>query len=286
MARARNIKPSFFSNDELGEIEPVGRLLFIGLWTLCDHKGDLEWRSKRIKAQLLPYDECDIEQLAINLDKSGFIRFYSDGDKLYVRVLNFEKHQNPHKNEKAKGSEIPGYCDWMREVVDLEGLTINRDKSRQDRNDSTTDPADSLILNPESPVPESREATHAQLEKISSRGEHATPEQLDRLFDQTPPPDHRFAMTLDWKPNEKHLATRLMTMGINLKSQPPLLVSDSIAAFRNHQEANGRRNSQSAWVAQLANWIQRDVRRAESMPRAVGSDVPPLPRLRDFPEDD
>ena len=51
MPRARNIKPSFFSNDELAEIPPVGRLLFIGMWTLADYKGDFIWREKRVKAE-------------------------------------------------------------------------------------------------------------------------------------------------------------------------------------------------------------------------------------------
>ncbi len=150
MARARNIKPAFFNNDELAEIDPLGRLLFIGLWTLADHKGELEWREKRIKAQLLPYDNCDIKKLAINLDKSGFIRFYSDGDKTYIHVVNFSKHQNPHKNEREKGSEIPEFTESMRQVVDFKGLTINRDKSGLKREDYQTNPADSLNLIPDS----------------------------------------------------------------------------------------------------------------------------------------
>ncbi len=100
MARARNIKPAFFLNDDLAEQNcALGRLLFIGLWTLADYKGDLEWRAGRIKAQLLPYDECDIKQLAINLDKSGFVRFYSDGERILLNIPNFEIHQNPLKND-------------------------------------------------------------------------------------------------------------------------------------------------------------------------------------------
>lgn len=150
MARARNIKPAFFDNDELAELEPLARLLFIGLWTLSDFKGDLEWREKRIKKQLLAYDNCDIKKLAINLDKSGFIRFYSDGDKMYLNITNFDKHQNPHKNERLKGSEIPVYSESMRQVIDLKGLTINHDKSGLKRNDSDSNRADSLNLIPDS----------------------------------------------------------------------------------------------------------------------------------------
>lgn len=151
MARARNIKHAFFMNDDLAERNcPLGRLLFIGLWTLADYKGELEWRAGKIKAQLLPYDECDIKQLAINLDKSGFIRFYSDGDRVLLNIPNFEKHQNPHKNEKAGGSDVPNYTEAMRQVIDLTTLTINRDLSGLNQDRSHTNPADSLILNPDS----------------------------------------------------------------------------------------------------------------------------------------
>ena len=150
MARARNIKPAFFTNDELAEIPPLGRLLFIGLWNIADYKGCIEWREKRVKAQILPYDNCDIKKLAINLDKSGFIRYYSDSEKVYLKVVNFSVHQNPHKNERIKGSDIPDYSDDMRQLIDLKELAINRDKSGLKRNDSHTDRADSLILIPDS----------------------------------------------------------------------------------------------------------------------------------------
>lgn len=150
MPRSRNIKHSFFTNDELSDIEPLGRLLFIGMWTICNHRGEFEWREKKIKACLLPYDNCDIKKIAINLDKSGFIRFYSDGDKIYVKVVNFLKHQNPHKNERDKGSDIPEFSEDSRQLIDLTRVTINRDKSGENRDDSASDPADSCFLIPDS----------------------------------------------------------------------------------------------------------------------------------------
>jgi len=150
MARSRNLKPGFFSNDGMAENDPLGRLLFLGLTTLADHKGDIEWRPKRIKVQVLPYDDCDIQKLAINLDKSGFVRFYSVGDSIYLNIVNFEKHQNPHKNEIAKGSEIPAYSGNARQAVDLSTLTINRDKNGLNPDDSDSDPADSFNLIPDS----------------------------------------------------------------------------------------------------------------------------------------
>lgn len=150
MARARNIKHSFFINEDLADNDPLGRLLFIGLWTLADYKGDLEWKERTIKVQILPFDNCDIKKLAINLDKSGLVMFYSDQEKIYLHIPNFTKHQNPHPNERKKGSDIPEYSDSMRQAIDLKGLTINHDKSRQVSDESVSDNAESLILNPES----------------------------------------------------------------------------------------------------------------------------------------
>lgn len=150
MARARNIKPSFFTNDELAEIEPIGRLFFISLWSVADYKGELEWRPKKIKAQCLPYDDCNIEEIAINLDNSGFIRFYSEQGKNYVHIVNFCKHQNPHKNEREKGSEIPRYSENLRQAIDFKGITINRDKIDSNPDLNGTARADSCSLIPDS----------------------------------------------------------------------------------------------------------------------------------------
>ena len=105
MARARNIKPSFFANDDLAEIDPLGRILFIGLWTLADREGRLEDRPRRIKAEVLPYDDCDADQLLQDLHDHGFVlRYEVEGTKC-IQIVNFTKHQDPHYKEKA--SELP-----------------------------------------------------------------------------------------------------------------------------------------------------------------------------------
>lgn len=163
MARARNIKPSFFNNDELAELEPLARLLFIGMWTIADFKGCFEYKPKRVKVQLLPYDDCDIESLAINLDKSRFISIYSVQGQLYVKVLNFDKHQNPHKNERDKGSDIPDiseadflYCEKSINNNSLQNIENNRDKNGTTHDKNGSDRADSLNLIPDSPNTDTR----------------------------------------------------------------------------------------------------------------------------------
>ena len=154
MARARNIKPSFFTHDELANNDPLGRLLFIGLWTIADHKGDLEWRPKRVKAQLLPYDECNIELLAINLEKTGFIRFYSVNGCDYIHIVNFCRHQNPHKNEVAKGSDIPCFTDVAenKSIYAIDSNEENKESGKIEINHDKdgTNRADSFFLIPDS----------------------------------------------------------------------------------------------------------------------------------------
>jgi len=101
MARSRNIKPGFFLNDRLAECEPLARLLFAGLWCIADREGRLEDRPKRIKAEILPYDDCDVDQLLNQLAERGFIIRYEVDSNRYIQVTNFSKHQNPHVREAA-----------------------------------------------------------------------------------------------------------------------------------------------------------------------------------------
>ncbi|TCB16097.1 hypothetical protein [Acinetobacter sp. ANC 5045] len=153
MARARNIKPSFFTNDELSELEPLARILFIGMWTIADFKGCFEYKPKRLKVQILPYDDCNIEQLVSSLDKSGFISIYSVQGQRYIKVINFGKHQNPHKNEREGGSSIPDISmsdEKKPENSDhLQNIEINHDQNGTDRADSLNLIPDSLNLIPE-----------------------------------------------------------------------------------------------------------------------------------------
>ena len=105
MARARNLKPSFFTNDELAALPPLTRLLFAGLWTVADRAGRLEDRPLRIKAEVLPYDNCKVDRMLQELHDHNFIfRFGTKGIR-YIQILAFNKHQNPHVKEAE--STIP-----------------------------------------------------------------------------------------------------------------------------------------------------------------------------------
>ena len=113
--RARNLKPGFFKNEELADIEaPWGRLLFAGLWCLADREGRLEDRPRRIKAEVFPYDEKmpSIEKmLSLLAAKQFIVRYLVDGKK-YIQINKFKDHQNPHNTERRSTVPPPNiHCD-------------------------------------------------------------------------------------------------------------------------------------------------------------------------------
>lgn len=104
--RTRYLKPGFWKNEILAECSPLARLLFAGLWNLADRDGRLEERVKRIKADILPYDKCDVDRLLGELADGGFIIRYQVSDIKVIQIVNFIKHQRPHPNESTEN--LPG----------------------------------------------------------------------------------------------------------------------------------------------------------------------------------
>lgn len=105
MARIRSLKIGFFHNEELCDLSPWHRLLFEGLWILADREGRLEDRPRRIKAELFPYDEIDVEILLTDLARRGFLLRYDADGVPAIAIVNFLKHQRPNSKEAA--SDIP-----------------------------------------------------------------------------------------------------------------------------------------------------------------------------------
>jgi len=106
MARARNLKPGFFKNEDLAECCFEARLCFAGLWTLADREGRLEDRPKRIKGELFAFDSLDVEPLLAELAQHRFILRYTAADgRALIQVLKFLDHQNPHHREPP--SDLP-----------------------------------------------------------------------------------------------------------------------------------------------------------------------------------
>lgn len=145
MARARNIKPGFFVNDALIELDFGTRLLFIGLWTLADKSGRLEDRPKKIKIGVFPADDVDVTVMLDSLESSGFIKRYEINGLRYIQIVNWDKHQRPHHTEKA--SEIPDEhgCLTVKSPLHNEPSTSDNHQNPPDSLIPDTGFTDSLI---------------------------------------------------------------------------------------------------------------------------------------------
>ncbi|MFJ4284036.1 hypothetical protein ACIPY0_00155 [Paenarthrobacter nicotinovorans] len=95
MARIRTIKPEFWTDGNIVRLSPFARLLYIGIWnfTLCDH-GHVADDAFRLKLQILPMDDVDIEALLAELMAAGRIERVSDeAGRTYLHVKRFGDHQ-------------------------------------------------------------------------------------------------------------------------------------------------------------------------------------------------
>jgi hypothetical protein len=116
MSRMRQLKPSFFEDEDVAELTPWARLLFLGLLGLADRRGRLEERQAYIRVRVFPFDDMEtarvrltdlLDELSRERKHSGgaFIVRYEVGGRRYIQIVNFEKHQKPHPKEAE--SEIP-----------------------------------------------------------------------------------------------------------------------------------------------------------------------------------
>lgn len=93
MARIRTLKPEFWTDEKVVDLSFAARLLFIGLWNLCDDHGRMEYSAKRIKLQIFPADRVDIAKICAELRGKSMIQIYESEGHEYLEVLNFRKHQ-------------------------------------------------------------------------------------------------------------------------------------------------------------------------------------------------
>src|SRR3990167_1425898 len=95
--RIRYMKPGFFKNEDLAALSAMHRLCFAGLWLMADKCGRLEDRPRRIKGELFAYENVEVEPILSDLKQAGFICRYVVKEIPLIQIVNFEKHQRPHK---------------------------------------------------------------------------------------------------------------------------------------------------------------------------------------------
>lgn len=93
MPRIRTIKPDFWTDEKVVELDPWARLLFIGLWNFADDQGYIEYSPKRIKMQIFPGDTTDVSPLLASLLEAGLLVAFDSPVGRLLHIQSWSKHQ-------------------------------------------------------------------------------------------------------------------------------------------------------------------------------------------------
>lgn len=111
--RIRTVKPELFNHEGLFDAEisyqlPL-RLAFIALFTCCDREGRFRWQPRRLKLDILPYDDIDVSRVLDALVTRGFIKKYEYQGETYGCIPSWPRHQ--HINHREAESNLPSIND-------------------------------------------------------------------------------------------------------------------------------------------------------------------------------
>ena len=106
--RIRSIKPEFWRSDDIDALDWDTRLVFIGLWSYVDDNGVGIYKMSNIVSDLFASDFyrnptetlSRVSEALKRLESRSMIDLYRVGDRDYLHITNWERHQrvnNPNK---------------------------------------------------------------------------------------------------------------------------------------------------------------------------------------------
>lgn len=129
MARIRTIKPEFWTSEKIVELSIEARLLFIGMWNFADDHGNMSASSKRMKMQIFPADNVDIDSCLLEILQGGFISYYEVEGKKYLHINGFTKHQKV--NSKVAHKVPPPESEKKSDEEDKKALEKEKEKEKE-----------------------------------------------------------------------------------------------------------------------------------------------------------
>lgn len=110
MARKRMIDPNIWQSEDFSKLSTLGKLVFIGLFSLADDEGKGRCNPVYLRSTLFPYDEnlksTDIDKTLLEISSNMSIIFYSNDGSNYYSLYNWSNWQ---KIDKPSKSKIPDY---------------------------------------------------------------------------------------------------------------------------------------------------------------------------------
>lgn len=101
MARIRTIKPDFWTDEKIVELDFAARLFFVGSWNFADDNGNLQRSAKKLKMQIFPADAIDCEPVIQSLLTHGLLSEYEVNGEKFLHINGFRKHQVINRPSKT-----------------------------------------------------------------------------------------------------------------------------------------------------------------------------------------
>jgi hypothetical protein len=233
MARIRTVKPEFWTDEQVMELSPLARLLFIGMWNFCDDRGVHPASTKTLKAEVFPADDITADQiggLVTEMIRQGLLSEF-----------------------EAQGRRWWAVTGWHHQM-------INRPSTSKYPAPPTKSGADSGSAHGE--LNEDSVSTHGGLPAgREGKGEEGREEQtlpqvpeVGGASPPAPPPPSRLGTRLDpdWElPAPWCLWAR--------QQRPDLDITAVADRFRDHWLSKpGKDGRKADWEATWRNWIRRE----------------------------
>ena len=147
MARKRMIDPNIWQSEDFSKLSTLGKLVFIGLFSLADDEGRGRSNPVYLKSTLFPYEEgirsADIDKTLSEISSNMSVIFYSCDGSSYYSLYNWNTWQ---KIDRPTESKIPGYDEkTMQRLFDERSTSPRRAIAPKRKEDNKKEKEDKRI---------------------------------------------------------------------------------------------------------------------------------------------
>jgi len=138
----RTIKPEFWADDKIVDLDLLPKLLYIGLWNFADDDGYIEASVRRIKRLIFPDNNYNVQKALEALIESRMLAEYTSDQGDLFRIEKFRQHQKPQHPTPTKYTNIAPksahesvsnpHEDSPRSVVESSGVVASPAATEED----------------------------------------------------------------------------------------------------------------------------------------------------------
>ena len=148
MARRRMIASDIWADEKIAELDPIERLLFIGMVTQANDAGKLRGNVSILKSRIFPYDKIDNQKIEKGINKIealGIIITYKANGEKFIKLNNWFKHQTLTYKGKDTIPDPPPSLTNPESTLN-EHLIASKDKSNKENLKEAKEREEKLII--------------------------------------------------------------------------------------------------------------------------------------------